>query len=171
MRRLSLILAAATLATCPLRPIAAGSTADRCAGAPHRQFDFWLGAWDVRTPDGKTAGTNRIEKVSGGCALIENWSGASGSRGTSLNFYDEASGLWNQVWVDNEGEILRLSGTLDAGSMVLEGAAAGDRTTRHRITWRPLQGGRVRQHWESSPDGGKTWSTLFDGTYTRRGSP
>ena len=37
-----------------------------------------------------------------------------------------------------------------------------------RITWTPLDGGRVRQHWESTTDGGKTWVTAFDGLYTRR---
>ena len=28
----------------------------------HRQFDFWLGDWDVTKPDGKAAGHNRITR-------------------------------------------------------------------------------------------------------------
>jgi hypothetical protein len=54
--------------------------------------------------------------------------------------------------------------------MVLSGTSPGDRTSRQRITWTPLEGGRLRQHWESSGDGGRTWKTVFDGTYARRGS-
>jgi hypothetical protein len=31
-----------------------------------------------------------------------------------------------------------------------------------------LPDGRVRQHWETSKDGGATWTTAFDGYYRRR---
>jgi hypothetical protein len=38
-----------------------------------------------------------------------------------------------------------------------------------------MEGGKVRQHWESSQDAGRTWKTVFDGLYTpraaRRGPP
>jgi hypothetical protein len=37
-----------------------------------------------------------------------------------------------------------------------------------RITWIPLEDGRVRQVWEASRDYGNTWQVLFDGTYARR---
>jgi hypothetical protein len=37
-----------------------------------------------------------------------------------------------------------------------------------RITWSQLPGGKVRQLWEASKDGGKTWTVVFDGTYTRK---
>ena len=30
---------------------------------------------------------------------------------------------------------------------------------------------RVRQHWESSSDGGTTWTTAFDGVYVRQDEP
>lgn len=36
-----------------------------------------------------------------------------------------------------------------------------------RITWTPQEDGRVRQHWQMTNDGGKTWQVLFDGYYTR----
>jgi hypothetical protein len=55
--------------------------------------------------------------------------------------------------------------------MVLAGDAfdadAPGKSARQRITWTPLGGGRVRQLWESSTDGGKTWSVAFDGLYVR----
>ena len=35
----------------------------------HRQFDFWVGQWEVRTAKGEIAGHNTIESVQAGCAL------------------------------------------------------------------------------------------------------
>jgi hypothetical protein len=37
-----------------------------------------------------------------------------------------------------------------------------------RITWTPLPDGRVRQEWNISRDGGKTWQQVFLGFYARR---
>jgi hypothetical protein len=147
-----------------------GALTGRCMGSAYRQFDFWLGSWDVTGPDGSVAGSNLVEKASDGCALVERWTGSRGGRGTSLNFYESATRQWHQIWVDNDGGVLELSGGLVGGKMVLSGTTPGDRTSRQRITWTPMDGGRVRQHWESSGDGGRTWKTIFDGTYSRRGS-
>jgi hypothetical protein len=146
---------------------------DPCASPEHRQFDFWLGDWDVRHPDGRLAGRNRIVSLFGGCVLHESWEGTSGHRGTSVNIYDATRGVWHQTWVDSSGTLLVLEGGLRAGAMVLEGSAASPAeprvTVRHRISWAVIDGDpdRVRQHWETSGDG-STWETAFDGRYTRR---
>ncbi|MGH9750651.1 MAG: hypothetical protein ACRD6R_12090 [Candidatus Polarisedimenticolia bacterium] len=144
-----------------------------CSAPEFRQFDFWIGDWEVHAPDGRLAGINRIETILGGCALQERWTGSGPGRGTSLNFFEPAAGRWNQVWIDNEGMVLRLGGGLRSGRMILEGEIPGGpgRPVRHRITWTPLDGGRIRQRWESSSDAGATWTTLFDGHYTRRPAP
>jgi hypothetical protein len=42
--------------------------------------------------------------------------------------------------------------------------------TIHRTTWSPLPGS-LRQHWQTSTDGGKTWSTVFDGYYSKLDKP
>ncbi|MDH3459056.1 MAG: hypothetical protein OER90_19620, partial [Gemmatimonadota bacterium] len=47
-----------------------------CSAPEYRQFDFWLGTWNVETKDGKTAGTNHITQILNGCALREEWTGA-----------------------------------------------------------------------------------------------
>ena len=91
-----------------------------CSSAPYRAFDFWIGDWTV-TADGKEAGRNRIERILGGCALLESWTGAGESRGHSLNFYDAAQQTWHQTWIDNSGGPLYLSGGLENGTMVLSG--------------------------------------------------
>lgn len=130
-----------------------------------RQFDFWLGEWEVRTAEGALAGRNRITRLFDGRGLREEWTGESGLRGTSLNAFDAARGRWHQTWVDSAGTVLLLDGELRDGAMVLEGATPDG---RHRITWSLLDGDpdRLRQHWEISPDG-VTWETAFDGRYTR----
>jgi hypothetical protein len=140
-----------------------------CDAAVRRQFDFWVGDWSV-TVGGKPAGDNRIDKILGGCALLENWTGAGGESGKSVNFYDPARGQWHQTWVDDRGGSLGLDGTFTGGSMVLSGAKQNKagKTTLNRITWTALPSGQVRQLWETSGDQGKSWTTAFDGLYTRK---
>lgn len=144
-----------------------------CGTAEHRQFDFWLGDWDVHEPDGRLAGRNRIVRLFGGCVLHESWEGTGGHRGTSFNIHDAARGVWHQTWVDSRGTLLLLEGGLVADAMVLEGSgpSPAERTTtvRHRINWSVMSGDpdRVRQHWEISSDG-ESWQTVFDGRYVRR---
>ena len=140
-----------------------------CSDPAYRQFDFWIGDWNV-TAGGQQAGTNSITRELAGCALQERWEGAGGSRGTSINFYDATSGAWHQNWVDNSGNHLVLKGGYADGKMVLSGqnTRLGGKTFLDRITWHNQQDGTVRQVWDVSEDGGETWNTVFDGLYTRR---
>ena len=141
-----------------------------CAAAAHHQFDFWIGEWTV-TEHGKPAGTNRIEQLLDGCALLENWVGAGGGRGHSLNFYDNGRGLWQQTWVDGSAGSLNLTGQFSAGRMVLSGKSLDRQTHKSkidRITWSPNANGTVRQLWDVSVDNGKTWTVSFDGLYARK---
>lgn len=137
--------------------------------AESHQFDFWLGEWNVATPDGKPAGTSRVDAIAGGHGLLENWEGAGGAGGKSLNAYDPATRQWRQFWV-GVGGILELSGGLDAeGRMVLAGRTAGPKgETLERITWTASPDGSVRQVWEQSTDAGATWQTAFEGVYRRK---
>lgn len=151
----SIVLAAA---------VGASAGAAPCSAPEYRQFDFWMGSWNVTTPDGKPAGTNRIEPILGGCALQERWTGAKGGQGTSLNFYDANGGVWHQVWIDGQGNPLFLRGGLKDGAMVLESDGPGPH--RDRVTWTPKPDGSVRQFWETTEDGA-TWKTSFDGLYVR----
>ena len=132
-----------------------------CAGAPHHQFDFWIGEWDVFTPDGKSAGRNHITSIAGGCGLEEQWTGAGGGSGRSLNTYDAADRQWHQFWVGGDGTVLRLSGSFAGHVMTL--ADSGN-----RIRFTSNGDDTVRQVWEQSSDSGKTWKTVFDGKYVRR---
>ena len=148
---------------------AAPSRPSACASGAHlRDFDFWLGRWDV-TAAGKLAGHNEITSEYGGCTLIEHWAGASGGAGGSLNFYDPARKKWREVWIDRDGEIIELEGGLVGGAMVLEGphTHADGSINRMRGTWTPNPDGSVRQLFEESADDGKTWTVSFDGHYAK----
>ncbi len=140
-----------------------------CDAGEHRQFDFWLGEWNVHTPDGKLAGTNSITREYDGCVLHERYLTGRGYSGESLNIYDAARKRWHQTWVDTSGTLLLLEGGLRDGSMVLEGQTTGADgvATRHRISWTPNPDGSVRQHWETAAADGE-WQTAFDGIYTRK---
>lgn len=147
--------------------LSAASAQAACEAAAYRDFDFWVGDWDVRTPDGKVIGSNKIEREYGGCVIHERWVTPRGFNGESLNIYDAQRQLWHQTWVDTSGTLLLLEGRLVDGKMVLEGLASGAATVRHRISWTPNADGSVRQLWESTNAQGQ-WSTAFDGRYTRR---
>ena len=138
-----------------------------CADAVHRQFDFWIGEWEVRAADGTLLGHNSITSIHGGCALAERWRGASGGTGSSLNAYDASADRWRQMWIGSDGTLLELEGRLEPDGIVLTGSTrrADGRAVLHRITWTPVAGRAVRQLWEVSLDEGRSWRSSFDGTY------
>ena len=145
-----------------------------CETPDHRAFDFWVGEWEVYRLGTETlAGTNRIESTLGGCVLHETYATPTGYEGESFSIYDAGRGVWHQSWVDNGGLLLRIEGGVRDGAMVLEGTTTGPdgAETLNRVTWSRLDDGgdRVRQHWETSTDGGATWTTAFDGEYRRTG--
>lgn len=162
---LSVLLLAAALAA----PALAADPPACVSGTEWHQFDFWIGEWEV-TADGKHAGTNTIQPILDGCVLQETWSGAQGGAGTSLNFYDPARKAWRQLWVWRGGSTLELEGGLVDGRMVLRGDSTDreGKAVANRITWSANPDGSVRQHWETSSDGGATWQSTFDGLYRRR---
>ncbi len=152
-----------------------------CAGPEYKQFDFWLGDWDVRSVAGQPLGHNHITKQHGGCVLLEQWEGAAGGSGSSFNVYDQATKQWHQFWVDatgtnwlssdKQGNPVTLRGGIHDGAMVLSSHADTlPSIGLTRVTWRPLPDGGVRQTFESSSDGGKTWRVSFDGFYKKRAS-
>lgn len=140
-----------------------------CDSPEHRQFDFWLGEWNIHTPDGKLAGVNHISREHDGCVVHERYTNNRGFTGESLNTWDAGRKVWHQTWVDNAGMLLQIEGVFRDGRMVLEGQVvdATGKVVRHRITWTPNADGTLRQHWESTDATGK-WNTLFDGKYTRK---
>jgi tetratricopeptide (TPR) repeat protein len=85
-----------------------------CADTPeNRQFDFWVGEWNVETTQGGVpAGQSRIELILGDCVVQENWqSQGNPYAGRSYNMYNAALKRWEQYWVDNSaGNISSMAG-------------------------------------------------------------
>ncbi|HUC43472.1 MAG TPA: hypothetical protein VMR65_05505 [Candidatus Sulfotelmatobacter sp.] len=167
---LQLIAAWSLAGTTTPPPPTLPAPAKACTAAEYRQFDFWLGDWAVAGPKGNPAGTNHITLEHDGCVLAEHWNGAKGGTGSSFNVYDATDRRWHQVWVDSQGTLLQLAGGIVDGRMVLEGPGVGPKgeTIVNRIAWEKLPDGRVRQTWTVSSDGGTSWSTAFDGFYSKR---
>jgi tetratricopeptide (TPR) repeat protein len=132
-----------------------------------RQFDFWIGEWDVVSPQGTAAGTSRIESILGGAAVMEHWTSAQGNSGKSFNRFDPTLRQWRQHWIDDSGNETFYVGGLEQGVMVLtsEQKNAAGKTELHRMRFFPLPDGRVRQWGEVSTDGGQAWTTEFDLSY------
>ena len=142
-----------------------------CSSPEHRHFDFWLGEWNVSAVGSPgTTAFNKISSVQDGCAILEEYSvGQGGFAGMSISFYNPVTGKWHQAWMSNSGGAVQLEGGLDAdGAMVMtdENLGVSEASgTVNRVTWTPLEDGRVRQHWQSRPRESGEWTTVFDGYY------
>jgi len=147
-----------------------------CSAPVYRQFDFWVGDWDVvprgaEPKPGQKPSSNRIVLAHGGCVLVENWAAATGGTGMSVNIYDRARGQWHQTWVDSNGGLHEYWGNLEGGNMVYYGTmpvpSSPQLLMRVRMTFFPMGPDTVRQFSERlNADG--TWSTNYDLIYTRR---
>lgn len=136
-----------------------------CAAPNFRQFDFWLGDWDVFDVDNlaiKVARV-RVEAILNRCVLRETYEGTDGHQGQSFSIFDASRQVWHQSWVTNNGQLLVVEGGMRAGAMVLSGAdrTANGKERRVRGVWKVANEG-VRESATRSTDGGVTWQSWFD---------
>lgn len=139
-----------------------------------KALDFWLGEWDVYVGAG-LAGTDTVERILGGCGIVERWRDTSGDEGLSLFAFDARKDLWTQTWVTDDSaapggikvKVLRARGpattTFQGEIEGKSGAVYYDRTI---LT--ALGNGRVHQQIQVSRDG-SGWRTGFDAIYFPRG--
>jgi hypothetical protein len=150
-------------------------TSDRSRGAAKvieaetalgaRDFDFWLGEWEVSWDDRR--GTNVIEPIFDGRVILEQFDGHPGAdfRGMSVSVYDESARVWRQTWVDSEGNYLQFTGSFGDGVMDLRGERSGDLV---RMQWRDIRSDALTWLWQRSEDGGESWVTMWELAYRRR---
>ena len=138
----------------------------------NHEFNFWLGDWDVfRTGTDQKIGDSRVESVSDGYGLQENWTSlGSPITGKSLNSYDAHAHEWQQFYIASNSGLKIYRGNLVDGKMVLIAESFTLKRFRYltRGTWTPNADGSVRQQFEISIDGGTTWQLNFDGLYKRK---
>lgn len=149
------------------------STGDdcKCCTNPHNQFDFWLGEWTVSDTLGGLIGTNTIIKQYGHCLIKESWVSNGKNRGTSYNYFNPSDTTWNQLWLDNQGAILKLKGNYIDGKMILKSdLQKGQRVAWYynRIIWEKLENGNVIQTWDILNDKHILLTNLFTGIYKRK---
>lgn len=137
-----------------------------------REFDFWIGEWDVYATGTDTwVGNSIIQRISGGCAILENWT-SSVSEGKSLNFVDDSSNKWKQVWVGSypggKQDFYNGEYTDSAMRFTYESKNAQGNTIKGRFTFFNLDPNTVRQLNEASADQGQSWQTNYDFTYRRK---
>lgn len=134
-----------------------------CPSRTQGGFAFWTGQWELIDSAGVQA-TDVITPVLNGCAIVEDFISNNGYRGMSINAFDPADGKWHQHWTDATALLVSIEGTATRTSAVLSGTS----TTTDSLTWFRLDRQHFRQIWNQSFDGGATYQTVFDGTYTRR---
>ncbi|MCB0633889.1 MAG: hypothetical protein R2824_32405 [Saprospiraceae bacterium] len=144
-----------------------------CSGPEFRQFDFWVGEWDVYHSTADTiVGYNHIKNILNGCVIEENWTGGSGFLGKSFNTYNPVDSTWNQVWVDAGGSNYHFKGGFTDGRMLLKGETISRQNGQKvlfEMSYTPDPDAHtVRQVWKASRDEGASWNTIFDGVYKKR---
>jgi len=143
------------------------------ADAHHREFDFWIGEWDVYQTGTKqpVVGHSLIQMISGGCAILEHWE-SSASNGKSINFIDPVTNKWKQSWAGNyaNGTQEFVDGEYKDSAMrfTFETVNAPGQKLIGRFIFYNENSNQVRQFNEISADGGKTWTTSYDFTYIRK---
>jgi hypothetical protein len=137
-----------------------------------RQFDFWIGDWEVFGVKGK-AGDSKIERILDSCVILENWTSAKqGYTGKSFNTYNASTRQWQQTWVDNSGgstEYLRGHAGKDMVVFYADkNIGQNGKNFLRRLSFYKLSIDKVRQHGERSDDEGRTWTTEYDLEYRRK---
>jgi hypothetical protein len=128
------------------------------------------------TSGNRLAGTDIVNHILDGCAVVENWSDADGSHGMSLFYYNSYSDVWTQIWVTDRAtergglKEKYLIARFPDGGVRFQGRLAGSPGSSvilDRTTLTPMADGTVHQLIEITRDGGSHWLTTFDATYAR----
>ena len=124
-----------------------------------RQLDYWLGHWNLGGGASSTVSLSLDE-----CVVTEHWDTHKGLRGENVFAYDPDDKRWHGLYVDNQGRVHVLEGTVASGVAQFEGPSPGV-LNRVRIT--RVNADAVEQTWEKSLDNGATWKLEFRGSYAR----
>jgi hypothetical protein len=151
---------------------AAQEPAYGCDTAESKQLDFWLGEWELsHVADGKPVKSyNRITKILDGCAILEEFTGAPGTKlnGRSVSTFNRATGQWKQTWVDNTAAYLDFSGgIIDERMHFWRKYQRGGKDLWQRMVFEDVKRDSLKWLWQSSSDGGTTWKTDWEIDYKR----
>lgn len=182
--RSAFVVLVGSLGMAPAMPLTAQSPAPCETDESYRALDFLLGEWrllsggdpDRHAPGGEAVGRSRVEKLENGCLIAETWAFADGRSGRTYSSYDAAAGLWRRFSVSNTGEVVRSSGPVEGGALLVRGerVSADGGTSNWRERLAPAAHGRIsRVAGESGRGGrgGRAAVATFDGYYARLDEP
>ena len=135
-----------------------------------RQFDFWVGDWELTWND-TSKGSNNITLEMNNLVVYEHFKDpASNYFGWSWSVYDTLARKWKQTWVDNQGEYLDFTGQMADEKMVLERSFTSARGTlvKQRMTFYNITKNNFDWNWENSTDGGTNWKLAWKIHYQRK---
>lgn len=166
--------------TLPVGGVAQGA----CEDAHYREFDFWIGEWDLTNlrlqEDGSWldvgSATNRVFPVAGGCGIVELWDGYLGDnhiRGFSVRAYNGETGKWHLVlnWPQqNRAGFGMLEGVFrhGRGDFFNEFTRPDGTSGLTRYSFADIGHDTFRWNDGTSFDGGQTWRTAWIMEFRRR---
>ena len=145
-------------------------TAKACSAPEFRQFDFWVGDWDLTWGD-SGRGTNIITRELDNCVIEEHFSAEPKGTfdGRSVSTYDVKYHRWLQTWVDNSGGYLDFVGGWTGEKMIFWREAVTDSGSfLQRMVYYDIEKNSLDWKWEKSTDGGANWQTLWQIHYKRK---
>ncbi len=164
----------------PAATVAASPPPKPCEMPEGKQFDFWIGQWDLTWPEGQVGsppgqpgkGTIEVKRILGDCIVQENFSdSATNYRGMSVSTYVPLLKLWRQTWVDSNGNYLVFTGQFKDGVMEWrspEHKMADGTKILSRMVFKNITKNSLDWDWQASRDGGQTWKDKWNIHYTRR---
>ena len=153
-------------------------------GDDHRQFDFWMGEWDVNlrirqsdnTWDDAIKSTARIYRILDGKAILELWNEnkfGEGIKGYSLRYFNVQKNKW-ELWLNwpspNQSGTSSLEGVFrhGRGDFFAERSINDSTTMISRYSFNDITSHSLRWDDGYSTDGGKTWSGNWIMEFSRR---
>ena len=151
-----------------------------------REFDFWLGAWDVQNRHLQDDGTWRdtfraratIASVVDGHAVLEAWSGIDGHplRGFSLRAWDPDLERWVVIlnWTARgPSGFGRMEGTAATDHISIFPPGVADSGTKRYERYTFSEAAPTSCRWDAArtADGGETWQTYWIMAFTRTAAP
>ncbi|MBI4748337.1 MAG: hypothetical protein HY774_07590 [Acidobacteria bacterium] len=137
-----------------------------------RQFDFWLGRWNVAIPGINFPVQDVITSfgLGGGIAILEDFRAGAQPIGTSISLYSPKTGKWYQTWYDTDQLLIEMAGGVQDGNMIIQGPHFGTATGERllgRITFSRITAQNLDFLYEVSTDKGKTWQLSLSSRFTR----
>lgn len=141
---------------------------DYCGASEDRQFDFWVGEWDVSgTGHQAIVAESTITLADQGCLVLENWRPFSGGSAHSISVYDHAQHHWRQFYAGAGSPPGEYIGTLGDDGVLRFDISSGPQ--RQRMNYQRISANAVRQWGERYDEATHAWAPTWDLTYRRRG--